>query len=201
MIRRPPRSTLFPYTTLFRSVQPTASATGSAKEITRAKARLPFLLFRLFAAFIAALLGVGASGMTVENPGKLTRTKRSRVAYRPPDRITLPDRLVSSTATIAPSLHDASPILHRNAPHPTNENYKTISGRAPSRPPSGSGIDPRGGQPTGSFAALTPRAGARVTAVWTAQQIVNAFPDDSAPSYLLRDRDKVYGHVFRERLK
>jgi len=53
------------------------------------------------------------------DPGKLTRTKRSRVAYRPPDRITLPDRLVSSTATIAPSLHDASPILHRNAPHPT----------------------------------------------------------------------------------
>src|SRR6266705_1850474 len=47
-------------------------------------------------------------------------------------------------------------------PHPTNENYKTISGRAPARPPSGSGIDPRGGQPTGSFAALTPRAGARV---------------------------------------
>jgi len=39
------------------------------------------------------------------------------------------------------------------------------------------------------------------TAVWTAQQIVNAFPDDSAPSYLLRDRDSVYGHVFRERLK
>src|SRR3989442_9846614 len=77
MIRRPPRSTLFPYTTLFRSVQPTASATGSAKEITRAKARLPFLLFRLFAAFIAALLGVGASGMTVENPGKLTRDRNS----------------------------------------------------------------------------------------------------------------------------
>ena len=74
------------------------------------------LALQLFAAFIAALLGVGASGMTVENPGKLTRTKRSRVAYRPPDRITLPDRLVSSTATIAPSLHDASPILHRNAP-------------------------------------------------------------------------------------
>jgi putative transposase len=33
------------------------------------------------------------------------------------------------------------------------------------------------------------------------QQIVDAFPDDSAPSYLLRDRDSVYGHVFRQRLK
>src|SRR5213593_3177241 len=33
------------------------------------------------------------------------------------------------------------------------------------------------------------------TAAWTAQQIVDAFPDDSAPSCLLRDRDSVYGHV------
>ena len=39
------------------------------------------------------------------------------------------------------------------------------------------------------------------TAVWTAQQIVNAFPDDSAPSYLLRDRDQIYGQHFRHRVK
>src|SRR5438094_8785874 len=39
------------------------------------------------------------------------------------------------------------------------------------------------------------------TAVWTAQQIVDAFPDDSAPSYFLRDRDSVYAHVFRQRVK
>jgi transposase InsO family protein len=39
------------------------------------------------------------------------------------------------------------------------------------------------------------------TAAWTTQQIVDAFPDDSAPAYLLRDRDSVYGHVFRQRLK
>jgi putative transposase len=39
------------------------------------------------------------------------------------------------------------------------------------------------------------------TAVWTAQQIVDAFPDDSAPSYLLRDRDQVYGRQFRHRVK
>ena len=35
----------------------------------------------------------------------------------------------------------------------------------------------------------------------TAQQIVNAFPDDSAPSYLLHDRDQVYGEPFRRRVK
>src|SRR5438552_2660094 len=39
------------------------------------------------------------------------------------------------------------------------------------------------------------------TAAWTAQQIVDPFPDDSAPSYLLRDRDQIYGHVFRQRVK
>ena len=39
------------------------------------------------------------------------------------------------------------------------------------------------------------------TADWTAQQIVAAFPDDSAPSYLLRDRDQVYGEQFRHRVK
>jgi len=39
------------------------------------------------------------------------------------------------------------------------------------------------------------------TAHWTAQQIVDAFPDDSSPLYLLRDRDNVYGHAFRQRVK
>jgi transposase InsO family protein len=39
------------------------------------------------------------------------------------------------------------------------------------------------------------------TAHWTAQQIVDAFPDDGAPLYLLRDRDGVYGHVFQQRVK
>jgi transposase InsO family protein len=38
------------------------------------------------------------------------------------------------------------------------------------------------------------------TAVWTAQQIVDAFPDDSAPAYLIRDRDTVYGDAFRRRV-
>jgi putative transposase len=38
------------------------------------------------------------------------------------------------------------------------------------------------------------------TAQWTAQQIVDAFPHDSAPSYLLRDRDTVYGAAFRHRV-
>src|SRR6266851_5180629 len=39
------------------------------------------------------------------------------------------------------------------------------------------------------------------TAAWTAQQIVEALPDDSAPRYLLRDRDNIYGGEFRQRVK
>jgi putative transposase len=38
------------------------------------------------------------------------------------------------------------------------------------------------------------------TAAWTAQQIVDAFPDDSAPRWLLRDRDAIYGEGFRQRV-
>jgi hypothetical protein len=30
------------------------------------------------------------------------------------------------------------------------------------------------------------------TSAWTTQQLVDTFPDDSAPSYLLRDRDSIY---------
>ena len=39
------------------------------------------------------------------------------------------------------------------------------------------------------------------TATWTAQQIVDTFPDDTAPSFLLRDRDQIYGDSFQHRLK
>jgi hypothetical protein len=39
------------------------------------------------------------------------------------------------------------------------------------------------------------------TAAWTAQQLVDAFPDESAPAYLLRDLDPVYGQPFRHRVK
>ena len=37
---------------------------------------------------------------------------------------------------------------------------------------------------------------AHPTAVWTAQQITEAFPEDTAPRYLLRDRDCIYGEEF-----
>lgn len=39
------------------------------------------------------------------------------------------------------------------------------------------------------------------TAQWTAQQIVEAFPWDTSPKYLMRDRDAIYGTIFRKKLK
>jgi transposase InsO family protein len=38
------------------------------------------------------------------------------------------------------------------------------------------------------------------TAFWTGQQIVEAFPWDTAPKYLLRDRDSIYGNDFVRRV-
>ena len=39
------------------------------------------------------------------------------------------------------------------------------------------------------------------SADWTAQQVVNAFPYDSTPRFLLRDRDRIYGSTFSNRVK
>jgi transposase InsO family protein len=39
------------------------------------------------------------------------------------------------------------------------------------------------------------------TAAWTARQIVEAFPDDAAPTFLLRDRDRIYGAELARRVE
>ncbi|MEP7308573.1 MAG: integrase core domain-containing protein [Acidobacteriota bacterium] len=38
------------------------------------------------------------------------------------------------------------------------------------------------------------------TAAWTAQQMIEAFPNDTAPRWLLRDRDAMYGSTFQRRV-
>ncbi len=42
---------------------------------------------------------------------------------------------------------------------------------------------------------------AHPTADWVARQISEAFPWDTAPTYLLRDRDSAYGKMFRRRVR
>ena len=39
------------------------------------------------------------------------------------------------------------------------------------------------------------------TAGWPAQQIIEAFPENSAPRYIVRDRDGIYGEAFRARVE
>ena len=39
------------------------------------------------------------------------------------------------------------------------------------------------------------------TAAWTAHQLVESFPEETAPKYLLRDRDAIYGAAFARRVK
>ena len=38
-------------------------------------------------------------------------------------------------------------------------------------------------------------------AEWTAQQIINAFPYEEAPRFLIRDRDDTYGDYFTKRVE
>src|SRR5499426_161260 len=38
------------------------------------------------------------------------------------------------------------------------------------------------------------------TSAWTAQQMIEAFPEDTTPRFLIRDRDSIYGHDFQRRV-
>ena len=38
-------------------------------------------------------------------------------------------------------------------------------------------------------------------AEWTAQQVINAFPNEEAPRFLIRDRDGIYGDYFTKRVE
>jgi transposase InsO family protein len=42
---------------------------------------------------------------------------------------------------------------------------------------------------------------ANPTAEWIARQITEAFPWDQAPHYLIRDRDRIYGNIVRNRIR
>ena len=39
------------------------------------------------------------------------------------------------------------------------------------------------------------------TQIWLARQMTEVFPWDTAPRYLLRDRDASYGQAFRDRVR
>src|SRR3990167_7451339 len=89
MIRRPPRSTLFPYTTLFRSTTPP----------TTAPVAVP----------ICALVGVVPQPLSVTRDRKSTRlnSRPSQISYSP---FFFNDTATTEIYTL--SLHDALPIYH-----------------------------------------------------------------------------------------
>src|ERR1044072_6889021 len=95
MIRRPPRSTLFPYTTLFRS--------SSAIALISFAARL-------------VLLGRSAGGQIVET----TDRKSTRLNSSHTDISRMPSFFFNDTATTeiyTLSLHDALPIFFGHCPY------------------------------------------------------------------------------------
>src|SRR3712207_9457202 len=71
MIRRPPRSTLFPYTTLFRSLQFEPDVTTNAQAYAAAVAAVAALLSADPAAFQPGAGTIPALGITPSQPGAL----------------------------------------------------------------------------------------------------------------------------------
>src|SRR2546430_8837925 len=76
MIRRPPRSTLFPYTTLFRSARLAADARG---ELPPAFAVLRKR--QIIAASIAGALGLIAKGAVTDRKSTRLNSSHSQISY------------------------------------------------------------------------------------------------------------------------
>src|SRR2546427_13230443 len=112
MIRRPPRSTLFPYTTLFRSTAPPRIATRSASPRERTHPSTG----RTTA---GGDTGAHHTGTDLTRPGRALSTSRGG---KPPRRsvVALPDRVgaagVASVTDVTPAAPAGS--LGRMRPHP-----------------------------------------------------------------------------------
>src|SRR3712207_7105890 len=92
MIRRPPRSTLFPYTTLFRSLGSLAQGRDAdddagqsleeiAAEAARGHQRLEILVGRGDAADIDVMRGVGAQRVEVDRKSTRLNSSHANISY------------------------------------------------------------------------------------------------------------------------
>src|SRR5256886_16783286 len=92
MIRRPPRSTLFPYTTLFRSVSKNVSVScaytqGKREQFSGFNRTLDAInnVFRKFSAFHDETGRLNVDGMNIisnDGSNKLNRSRKARVSYK-----------------------------------------------------------------------------------------------------------------------
>src|SRR5687767_5485716 len=83
MIRRPPRSTLFPYTTLFRSGLAVASlsAPAAAADITGAGATFPFPVYSKWAEAYKKETGTGLNYQSIGSGGGIRQIKAKTVDF------------------------------------------------------------------------------------------------------------------------
>src|SRR2546430_3230486 len=86
MIRRPPRSTLFPYTTLFRSRKGSAMSDNSQDLDCLAGVRVvDFTQFEAGPSCTEALAWLGAEGVKIENPKTGDPARRGLPGKAPDD--------------------------------------------------------------------------------------------------------------------
>src|SRR5262249_46601398 len=76
-------------------------------------------------------------------------------------------------------------------------------GRNPNPSPTAQRASPTGIEAitTQQYRSLSFGVTTNPTAEWISRQIIEAFPWDSSPRYLIRDRDTAYGPIFRQRLR
>src|SRR3712207_7916803 len=75
MIRRPPRSTLFPYTTLFRSSTKTASGADSGTSATLVPAYLNYYFMRDAGSLF------GTAGVTLDRKSTRLNSSHANISY------------------------------------------------------------------------------------------------------------------------
>ena len=103
------------------------------------------------------------------------------------------DGVAAAAATAPPAVTDVADVSDQSCRHAVSMDFFTC------RPDGPRAVRVR---PAGAPASRIVHVNIteHPTAAWTAQQMIEAFPDDTAPRWLLRDRDAIYGDVFRRRV-
>src|SRR2546422_3622800 len=116
MIRRPPRSTLFPYTTLFRSL---AGRAGKTIVFVQPRATVRYLLRRLRGRRVAAVIGdTGLFGDEPATRAEVLAAFAPRAQHAPPPARALETDILIATDLLSEGLNlqDATRVVHYDLP-------------------------------------------------------------------------------------